>query len=62
MLKKAITLQEVKRKTYGNTLDDLEVEAVVDRLQLQVETVDNTLGDLEAAEKQFDTVAEKLDR
>ena len=41
---------------------DLEAEAVVDRLQLQGETVDNTLGDLEAAEEQLDTVAEKLDR
>ena len=41
---------------------DLEAEAVVDRLQLQGETVDNTLGDLEAPEEQLDTVAEKLDR
>ena len=52
MLKKATTLQEVERKTHGNTLDDLEAEAVVDRLHLQAETVDNTLGDLEAAEEQ----------
>ena len=30
------------------------------RSQLQVETVDDTLGDLEAAQAQLDTVAEKL--
>ena len=30
------------------------------RSQLQAETVDDTLGDLEAAEAQLDTVAKKL--